>query len=93
LAGLQKWTYVEGSGPNAQFASDGTGQATLVFDGQFTTLTLYNNELDADGTENLEADFQLRFQGHYDETNFQLTVLDTAKAGTQDAFQGAIFFG
>lgn len=89
-AGWQVWEYATGGVPSANFPTSGNGQATIVFDGQFTVITLYNNEVNADGTANLDADFQLKLLGDYDPNTLQISVLDTANVALHD---GLLFFG
>ena len=76
-SGWQVWEYVSAGAPSGSFPTNGNGQATIVFDGQYTVVTLYNNELNADGTANLDADFQLNLLGNYDPAAIQISVLDT----------------
>lgn len=87
-SGWQVWEYLAGDAPSDEFPANGNGQATIVFDGQFTVITLYNNELNADGSANLDADFQLRLLGAYEPATIQISVLDTASVALHD---GLIF--
>jgi Ca2+-binding RTX toxin-like protein len=83
-AGWQVWEYIPGSLPNADFSGSGHGQATIVFDGEFTVITLYNNERSVDGATDLEADFQLKLLGNHEPSSLQISVLDTRTAAFHD---------
>lgn len=69
-AGHQFWVHTDSSSLS-QLRSDGNGQATVTFDGTYTTLQLYH----ADG--NLDADVSVRLLGSYAAESLNVMLWDS----------------
>jgi Ca2+-binding RTX toxin-like protein len=67
LAGRQHWEFV-GTDPTGTALADGNGQATIQFDGTYTTVNFYNNDGD------FTADMTIRFAGNVANPQFMIWV-------------------
>ena len=76
LEDFQPWNFVEELG---DFPDNGNGQATLSFDGTWTTLNLFNNDGDN------QADFSVMFQGEYAISELNIIVAGFGNVGNFDA--------